>query len=178
MNYADIKRIDIANGTGVRVSLFVSGCNRHCKNCFNKETWDFNYGKQYTKETEIKILDYLKPDYIAGLSILGGEPFEHINQKGILPLVKKVKELYPKKNIWCYTGFDFDKDILGKMINEFEETKELIQYLDVLVDGEFIEELKNSSLWFKGSSNQRVIDVKKSLEKGQIVLVKEKRIKD
>lgn len=178
MNYADIKRIDIANGTGVRVSLFVSGCNRHCKNCFNKETWDFNYGKQYTKETEIQILDYLKPDYIAGLSILGGEPFEHINQKGILPLVKKVKELYPKKNIWCYTGFDFDKDILGKMINEFEETKELIQYLDVLVDGEFIEELKNSSLWFKGSSNQRVIDVKKSLEKGQIVLVKEKRIKD
>lgn len=178
MNYADIKRIDIANGTGVRVSLFVSGCNRHCKNCFNKETWDFNYGKQYTKETEREILNYLKPDYIAGLSILGGEPFEHINQKGILPLVKKVKELYPKKNIWCYTGFDFDKDILGKMINEFEETKELIQYLDVLVDGEFIEELKNSSLWFKGSSNQRVIDVKKSLEKGQIVLVKEKRIKD
>ena len=116
MNYADIKQYDVANGLGIRVSLFVSGCTHHCKNCFNKETWDFRFGNPFTEAEIEKILEYLKPSYVSGLSLLGGEPFEPENQPGLLPLVKKVKETYPEKNIWCYTGYLFDEDICGKMM--------------------------------------------------------------
>lgn len=170
MNYADIKYIDVANGIGIRVSVFVSGCTHHCKNCFNRETWDFQYGKPFTQDTIRQVLDYLKPDHIRGLSLLGGEPLEHSNQIGLLPLLRKVKEIYPKKDIWCFTGYDFEKDILEHMCKEWNETRELLSYLDVLVDGEFIEERKDLTLRFKGSSNQRSILVKPSLKQNRVVL--------
>lgn len=170
MNYADIKRIDVANGPGVRVSLFVSGCNHHCKDCFNQEAWDFNYGKAFTSQTIKTILEYLKPDYIKGLTLLGGEPLEHSNQQGLLPLLRKVKEVYPEKTIWCFTGFLFDKDVLGRMWAEYTETKEFFSYIDVLVDGPFMIDKKDISLRFKGSANQRTIDVKKSLQENQVIL--------
>ena len=170
MNYATIKSYDVANGPGVRVSLFVSGCTHHCKGCFNAEAWDFQYGTPFTRETEDQILDHLKPWYIRGLSLLGGEPFEPENQSGLLPLVKKVKETYPEKNIWCYTGYLFDEDICGKMMDQVPETKELLSYIDVLIDGPFIEERKNLKIRFRGSDNQRIIDVKKTMEAGEIVL--------
>lgn len=175
MNYAKIKKCDVANGPGVRVSLFVSGCNHHCKNCFNREAWDFNYGNNFTEKEENQIIEDLKPDYITGLSLLGGEPFERQNQEGLAPLVKKVKQEYPDKKIWCYTGFTFDKQILGEMIGQEnrETTKEMLENIDYIVDGRFVEELKNPSLKFKGSSNQRIIDVKKSLEQNEVVLWEE-----
>lgn len=173
MNYADIKQYDVANGLGIRVSLFVSGCTHHCKNCFNKETWDFHFGNPFTEAEIEKILEYLKPSYVSGLSLLGGEPFEPENQPGLLPLVKKVKETYPEKNIWCYTGYLFDEDICGKMMDQVPETKELLSYIDVLIDGPFIEERKNLKIRFRGSDNQRIIDVKKTMETGEIVLWEE-----
>lgn len=170
MNYADIKQYDVANGPGVRISLFVSGCNHHCKDCFNEVAWDFNYGTPFTEETIDLILDYLAPDYVAGLTLLGGEPMEPVNQAGLLPLVRKVKERYPNKSIWCFTGFLFDKDIVEKMFETVPETKELVSYFDIMVDGKFVAELKNLNLRFKGSSNQRTIMVQESLKKGEIVL--------
>ena len=172
MKYAKIKKCDVANGPGVRVSLFVSGCNHHCKNCFNREAWDFNYGNDFTEEEENQIIEDLKPEHISGLSLLGGEPFERQNQEGLLPLVKKVKATYPNKKIWCYTGFTFDKQILGEMIEQEnrETTKDLLANIDYIVDGRFVEELKDPKLRFRGSSNQRIIDVKKSLDKKEIVL--------
>ena len=175
MNYAKIKKCDVANGPGVRVSLFVSGCNHHCKNCFNREAWDFNYGNNFTEKEENQIIEDLKPDYITGLSLLGGEPFERQNQEGLAPLVKKVKQEYPNKKIWCYTGFTFDKQILGEMVGQEnrETTKQMLENIDYIVDGRFVEELKNPSLKFKGSSNQRIIDVKKSLEQNEVVLWEE-----
>ena len=171
MNYADIKRIDVANGPGVRVSLFVSGCSHHCKGCFNEETWDFQYGKPFTEAEIDQILEYLKPDYIRGLSLLGGEPFEYVNQQGLLPLLRRFKALYPEKDLWCYTGYDFDKDILGHMYSEWEETRELLSYFDVMVDGKFVEALKGANLRFKGSANQRTINVPESLKAGHAVIV-------
>lgn len=170
MNFADIKPVDVANGPGVRVSLFVSGCNHHCWNCFNKEAWDFNYGKVFTEKTLEQLLGYLKPDYIKGLSLLGGEPLELTNQQGLLPVVKKVKEWYPQKTIWCYTGFTFDGDILGHMWEEGSITRELFSYLDVLVDGKYIEQLHSLHLNFRGSSNQRIIKIQDSLKQKKIVL--------
>ena len=172
MYYADIKKADIANGEGIRESIFVSGCNHKCKNCFNQEAWDFNFGKEFTEKEIDKIVEELDSPYIAGLSILGGEPLEHCNQKGLLPLARKVKEKYPEKNIWCYTGFTFDKDVMGKMYKNFEETPELLSYIDVIVDGKFEEEKKDLSLKFRGSSNQRIIDVKKSLKDNEVILYK------
>ena len=169
MNYADIKQIDIANGPGVRVSLFVSGCNHHCKGCFNECAWDFNYGNKFTEETIQEVLKDLNKDYISGLTLLGGEPLEPANQKGLLPLVKKVKEKYPEKSIWCYTGFDFEKDVMGSMSQNVEETKELMKYIDVVVDGKFEEDKKDITLKFRGSSNQRIIDVQKSKEKQKVI---------
>lgn len=169
MNYADIKRCDVANGEGVRVSLFVSGCTHHCKECFNKEAWDFNYGKPFTEKEIDTIMEYLKPGYVAGLSLLGGEPMEPSNQEGILPLLRRVKETYPEKNIWCYTGYLFDKDILERMCQESEITKEIVTYLDIVVDGEFVVKQKNLKVNFRGSDNQRIIDVKKTMEAGKIV---------
>lgn len=170
MNYADIKRIDTANGPGVRVSLFVSGCTHHCKGCFNEVTWDFNYGKPFTENEIDEIIEYLDKDYIKGLTILGGEPFEYQNQKGLLPLLRKVREVFPEKSIWCFSGYLFDKQIVGEMCQKWEETKEMLSYLDVLVDGRFIQERKNLSLRFRGSDNQRIILVQKSLEVGKVVL--------
>lgn len=169
MNYADIKKIDVANGEGVRVSVFVSGCNHHCKGCFNQCAWDFNYGKKFTEKEEQQIIDYMNHDYISGLSLLGGEPLEPKNQEGLLPLVKKVKEKFPNKNIWCYTGFDFEKDIVEKMAKNNETTRELLKYIDIIVDGKFEEDKKDLKLQFRGSSNQKIVDVKKSLQTRQIV---------
>ena len=169
MNYAGIKKLDVANGPGLRVTLFVSGCTHHCKGCFNKETWDFNYGNPFTEEIEEEILEELRRPEIAGLTLLGGEPFEYVNQKGLLSLVRKAKAEFPKKPLWCFTGYDFEKDILGRMMLNWEETKEFISYIDILVDGEFVEELKDLNLRFKGSSNQRTICVPESLEAGKII---------
>ena len=166
MKYASIKKRDVANGPGVRVSLFVSGCNHHCKGCFNKESWDFNYGKDFTNATIDEIIDLLKPDYVSGLSLLGGEPFEFINQQGLLPLLKRVKEIYPKKTIWAYSGFLYEE--LRKM--PYEETKKILNLIDVLVDGKFVEDLKDPMLYFRGSSNQRIIDIKKTKKVKKIVL--------
>ena len=169
MNYADIKKIDVANGEGVRVSVFVSGCNHHCKGCFNQCAWDFNYGKKFTEKEEQQIIDYMNHDYISGLSLLGGEPLEPRNQEGLLPLVKKVKEKFPNKDIWCYTGFDFEKEVVEKMAKNNETTRELLKYIDIIVDGKFEEDKKDLKLQFRGSSNQKIVDVKKSLQTGKIV---------
>lgn len=175
MNYADIKQYDVANGPGIRISLFVSGCNHHCKGCFNQEAWDFNYGKPFTDDTIDMIMEYLDSPHIAGLTLLGGEPMEPVNQKALLPLVRRVKEAYPDKSIWCFTGYRFDDDIVNKMFNSVPETKELLSYFDVMVDGKFVEELKNVSLIFKGSSNQRTIMVQESLKDNNIVLWQPKK---
>ena len=170
MNYADIKECDISNGPGIRISLFVSGCTHHCKNCFNEETWDFHYGKVFTQKEIDRILTLLKPDYIHGFTLLGGEPFEYSNQQGVLPLLRAIKETYPQKDIWCFSGYLFDQDIVGNMCKKWKETKEMLKYIDILVDGEFIEEQKDLSLRFKGSKNQRTIMVQESLKTGTIVL--------
>lgn len=170
MNYATIKPTDVANGPGVRVSLFVSGCTHQCRECFNSEAWDFHYGHTYGPETLSKILEYLDHTYITGLSLLGGEPMDPENQKGILPLVEKVKERFPEKTIWCYTGYDFEKDILGDMAVRFDETRRILACLDVLVDGKFEVEKKDLRLKFRGSSNQRIINVQESLDSGKLML--------
>ena len=170
MNYGEIKKTDIANGEGVRVSLFVSGCRRHCKNCFNKVTWDFGYGKSFTEETQNELLDALAPDHIAGLTLLGGDPMEPENQRALLPFVKRVRRELPQKTIWCYTGYTFREGALEEQEANCEVTKEFISLLDVLVDGRFIEELKDIRLVFRGSSNQRVIDVQNTLKSGNVVL--------
>ena len=174
MNYADIKRIDVANGPGIRVSLFVSGCTHHCKGCFNKETWDFNYGKPFTQNEIDEIMEYVSPNHIKGLSLLGGEPFEFSNQQGLLPLLRTFKQSFPNKSIWCYPGYEFEKDIKEKMMVMWPETVEFISYIDILVDGKFIEEQKDLKLRFRGSANQRIIDIKKSLEAGETILWEEK----
>lgn len=170
MNYAAIKKRDIANGIGVRVSLFVSGCTHHCKNCFNKETWDFDYGEKFTQDTENEIINLLRPDFINGLSLLGGEPFEVQNQGELTKLLRKVKAEFPKKDIWCYTGYLFDKHLLSNSRARCEYTDEMLSYIDILVDGPYIEEQKDISLQFRGSKNQRIIDVKRSLSENSIVL--------
>ncbi|MEE0963912.1 MAG: anaerobic ribonucleoside-triphosphate reductase activating protein [Ruminococcus bromii] len=170
MNYGEIKNCDIANGEGVRVSLFVSGCTHHCKNCFNAETWDFDFGEPFTREIEDKIIEELAPDYIDGFSLLGGEPFEPQNQKVLLPFLRRIKDKYPQKGVWCYTGYLFDKELKSESRARCEYTDEMLSLIDVLVDGEFVQELYDISLQFKGSTNQRIIDVQKSIAKGQIVL--------
>ena len=169
MRFAAIKKHDIANGSGVRVSLFVSGCTHHCEGCFNPETWDFNYGTLYTEETEQEVLDAVAPDYIRGLSLLGGEPFEPANQVALLPLLRRFRQLYPDKTVWCYSGYDFEKDILAGRLGPWETTQEMLSYLTVLVDGEFHLEEKDITLRFRGSRNQRIIDVQKSLVEDRIV---------
>ena len=161
MNYGNIKECDIADGPGVRVSLFVSGCRHHCKGCFNKETWDFDYGMPYTKETEDEIIRLLAPSYIQGITLLGGEPFEPENQKELAGLLKRVRETYPDKDIWCYTGYLYDVDLPEGGRVHTEVTEEMLSYIDVLVDGEFIEEEKDVTLVFRGSRNQRIIELGK-----------------
>lgn len=161
MNYADIKYVDVANGVGVRVSLFVSGCNHKCKGCFNSEAWDFNYGKKFTLKTQNEISDMLSKTYIRGLSVLGGEPLQQ--DKTLLLFLKYVKKLLPQKDIWLYTGYVYE---------EIKDREEL-NYIDVIVDGPFIEEKKNVNLKYRGSNNQRIIDVKETKAKGSIILCKE-----
>lgn len=170
MNYANIKNCDIANGPGVRVSLFVSGCTHHCKGCFNEVAWDFAYGEAFTQQTIDKILKLLEPTYIRGLTLLGGEPFEPQNQEPIVELLRQVKAKYPEKSIWAFSGYLFDRDILSGKLGNPEITEEYLSYLDVLVDGPFIEEKKDLSLRFRGSSNQRLINVPESLKTGSVVL--------
>lgn len=162
MNYAELKKFDIANGPGVRVSLFVSGCRHRCKNCFNKEAWDFSYGKPFTESTEREILNAMSAEYITGLSLLGGEPFEPENRPALTEFLKTVKKEFPEKSVWCYTGFEFEG------LND-DSAREMLGYIDVLVDGRFIEEKKSPALIFRGSSNQRIIDIKKTLEAGNVV---------
>lgn len=171
MNYATIKTHDVANGTGVRVSLFVSGCTHKCKGCFNAEAWDFNYGSPYTPDTEKYLTNALSHRYIRGLSLLGGEPFEIQNQPVLLDLLEKVKMLYPEKSVWCYSGYSFESDILSGNLGE--NALHMLNFIDILVDGEFIEEKKDLSLRFRGSSNQRIIDVQSSLRFGKTVLCTE-----
>jgi len=167
LNYATIKNCDIANGPGVRVSLFVSGCTHRCPGCFNEIAWDFAYGEPFTQDTVDRILEMLKPDYIQGLTLLGGEPFEPQNQSAVVDLLRQVKERYPGKSIWCFSGYLYEKDILSGRLGD---TREYLSYLDVLVDGPFVEAKKNLSLRFRGSENQRLIDVPASLKKGITVL--------
>lgn len=169
MHYAAIKNCDIANGPGVRVSLFVSGCTHRCPGCFNEIAWDFQYGEEFTQETIDSILQMLKPAHIKGLTLLGGEPFEPENQPSIVTLLRQVKAAYPEKTIWAFSGYLFDKDILAGRLGPWEITREYLSYLDVLVDGPFVMAKKDLSLRFRGSSNQRLIDVPASLERGEIV---------
>lgn len=169
MKYGNIKFNDIANGEGVRTSLFVSGCTHHCKECFNPETWSFDYGDEFTPEVEQKIIDSLEPYWIDGLSILGGEPFEPENQKALLPFIKRVKEKYPQKTIWCYSGYTFE-ELTVESRAKTDITKKILSMLDILIDGEFVIDKKDISLAFRGSSNQRVIDLKKTFETGSIQL--------
>ena len=170
MNYATIKNCDIANGPGVRVSLFVSGCTHRCKGCFNEGAWDFDYGQPFTQETIDLIMGYLEPDYVKGLTLLGGEPFEPQNQPALVQLLRQVKGKFPEKSIWAFSGYLFDRDILSGRLGDPEITKEFLSYLDVLVDGPFVEAKKNLSLRFRGSENQRLIDVPASLNQGRTVL--------
>ena len=169
MNYGAIKKRDIANGPGVRVSLFVSGCTHHCPGCFNAATWDFAYGEPYTKDVENEILELLSPDYIGGLSLLGGEPFEPCNQRELLPLLRRMRERYPNKTVWCYSGYTLE-ELTGESRARCEVTDEMLSMIDVLVDGEFVLEKKNIRLRFRGSENQRLIDLVATREKGEIVL--------
>ena len=175
MNYCGIKKCDIANGIGVRVTLFVSGCTHHCKGCFQPETWDFEYGDKFTEETENELFEALGPDYIHGITLLGGEPFEPENQRELVGFIKRLKERFPKKNVWCYTGYLLDEELLKPSRARCEVTDEMLSYIDVLVDGEFQIDKKNISLQFCGSENQRIIDVKATLKQGEIVLWEDKK---
>lgn len=175
MNYSEIKKCDIANGTGVRVTLFVSGCTHHCEGCFNEMTWDFHYGNPFDDAVKERLLAYLEPDYIAGLTLLGGEPLEYANWQALLPFLRTVKARYPGKDIWCYTGYRFEEDILRKFCVQWSDMREFLSYIDVLVDGEFILARKDISLQFRGSDNQRIILARESLEKGETVLWGENR---
>lgn len=170
MNYAEIKKNDIANGPGVRTSLFVSGCRNRCENCFNKATWDFKYGKKFTKETKDEILSSLEPPFVSGLTVLGGEPFEPENQPALYDLLCTVKEKFKDKDIWCFTGFTYD-ELLNKNCRAYGDyTEKLLKKIDILVDGRFIESKKNISLQFRGSENQRIIDLRKTENENYVVI--------
>lgn len=171
MYYGTIKNCDIANGDGVRVTLFVSGCTNHCEQCFQPHTWDFHYGEPFTKDVEDHIISLLKPNYINGLTLLGGEPFEPANQKDLLPFVRRVKEVYPDKNIWAFSGFTYEELTTDGSYPKCDETDALLNLIDVLVDGRFVQSLKDISLRFRGSSNQRIIDMVKTRETGIISLL-------
>jgi anaerobic ribonucleoside-triphosphate reductase activating protein len=173
MYYGEIKKTDIANGPGVRVSLFVSDCTHACRGCFNEQTWDFKFGHPYTEEVEDEIMDALRPKYIRGLTLLGGEPMEPKNQRSLVKLLERVRREYPQKSVWCYTGYLFDRDLLKESRARCEYTDEMLSLIDVIVDGEFELDRKDITLLFRGSSNQRLIDVKQSLAAGEIVLVDE-----
>lgn len=169
MYYGTIKKCDTANGPGVRVSLFVSGCRNHCEGCFQPETWDFKYGQEFTEETKKNIIKLLKPDYIPGFSLLGGEPFEPENQKILTPLLKEIKTKYPKKTIWCYTGYTLNNNIKMPEKIETDNTDEMLSYIDTLIDGRFEIDLKDISLAYRGSRNQRIIDIQESRNRHEII---------
>ena len=170
MHYGEIKNYDIANGVGVRVTLFVSGCTNRCEGCFQPQTWDFEYGEPFTAETEGQILEMLSPGYINGLTLLGGDPFEPENQRALTPFLRRVRALYPQKNVWAFTGFLYEELLRQGSHPRCEVTDEMLGLIDVLVDGPFVERLKDISLRFRGSSNQRLIDLNKTREAGSIVL--------
>lgn len=170
MHYGNIKNCDIANGQGVRVTLFVSGCKNRCPDCFQKETWDFSYGAPFDKAVEDEIIKMLAPDYIQGLTLLGGEPFEVSNQQALLPFVKRVRDIYPNKDIWAYSGFTLEQLLDSGARCYCPETAELLKNIDVLVDGRFDKDKYDISLRFRGSSNQRIIDLPASLKKGEVIL--------
>ena len=171
--YGTIKKRDIADGLGVRVTLFVSGCTHRCKGCFQPETWDFHYGKLYTKDVEEHLLLLLRPGFVDGLTLLGGEPMEPSNQRELVGLLRRVRAELPEKTVWCYTGYTLERDLLAESRARCEVTDEILSLIDVLVDGEFVEEQKNISLAFRGSENQRVIDLKKTLASGVTTLLPE-----
>ena len=171
MNYGEIKNCDIANGEGIRATLFVSGCTNHCENCFQPQTWDFDYGKPFDKAAADKIIEMLRPDYINGLTLLGGEPFEPRNQRELVPFLHRVRETYPKKTIWAFSGFTLDDELLKDgSYPRCEVTDEMLSLVDVLVDGRYVERLHDISLRFRGSSNQRLIDMNETRKEGKIVL--------
>ena len=169
MNYGAIKKCDIANGVGVRTVLFVSGCTHHCKGCFQPETWNFDYGERYTKETEDEIIESLRPDYVDGITLLGGGPFEPENQRELVKLLRRIKKELPQKTVWSFSGFTYE-ELTGDSRAVCEVTNEMLSMLDVLVDGEFVEAKRNISLRFRGSENQRLIDMNKTRKEGKIVL--------
>ena len=169
MNYAGIKYCDIANGTGCRTVLFVSGCRNACKGCFQPQTWDFGYGEPYDEKVQEEVLMSLEPDYITGITVLGGEPFEPENQKELVPFMRKVVARYPNKNVWAFTGYIYDKDLVAGGRRHTEDTDELLSMIDVLVDGPFQEEKKDITLKFRGSSNQRILDLKETIRTGNII---------
>ena len=168
MNYAAIKKFDIANGPGVRVSLFVSGCRHCCEDCFNREAWDFSYGKPFDDKVKQEIMQAISPEHITGFSLLGGEPFEPENQSALAQFLAEIKAKYPQKDIWCYTGFVYEQLISGKVGN-LEAVKKMLDNIDVLVDGRFVKDLKSPDLLFRGSSNQRIINVKESIKEGRVI---------
>lgn len=170
MHYGEIKNCDIANGIGVRVTLFVSGCTNRCKGCFQPETWDFSYGNTYTKETEDSLIELLRPSYITGLTLLGGEPFEPSNQRELVKLLRRVKSELPSKNVWAFTGFTLESLLEREPHPRCEVTDEMLSMIDVLVDGKFEEDKKDISLRFRGSSNQRIIDMNATREAGGIIM--------
>lgn len=176
MYYGALKKTDIANGPGVRVSLFVSGCRHHCRECFNPETWSFTYGEEYTDVVASEIMKALEPGYIKGITVLGGEPFEPENQQELLPLYRAIRERYPGKSIWVYSGYLLDEQLWKESPARTAITDEILSLIDVLVDGEFVAEKKNISLKFRGSENQRIINVPESLAAGQVVLLPDKDI--
>ena len=167
MHVGEVMTADVANGEGMRVSVFVSGCRNHCKGCFQPQTWDFNYGREYTPEIEQFIIDELSKSYYDGITILGGDPMEPENQEPVLRLLRRIKKELPDKNVWVYTGYVYDRDLVpgGKRL-----TRELLESIDILIDGRFVEELKNLMLNFRGSGNQRIIKMKETLETGKVVL--------
>jgi len=170
MNYGNIKNFDVANGAGVRVTLFVSGCTNHCEHCFQPQTWDFDYGEPFTRETEDKLLDMLAVPYIRGLTVLGGEPFEPSNQRALLPFLRRVREAYPAKDIWAFSGFTLEELQTDGHRARCEATDGMLSLIDVLVDGRYVHALRNLSLKFRGSSNQRLIDMRATRERGEVVL--------
>ena len=171
MNYGNIKECDIADGPGVRVSLFVSGCRHHCKGCFNEETWNFNYGQPYTEETEAEILNSLDSNFIQGFTLLGGEPFEPENQRALVPFLHRVRERYPDKDIWAFSGFVLDKELTVDGAHpRCEVTDEMLSLIDILVDGRYVDAQRNLSLRFRGAENQRIIDMNRTRAAGHIVL--------
>lgn len=176
MYYGALKKTDIANGPGVRVTLFVSGCTHHCKECFNPETWDFNYGEEFTDRTISEIIEAMKPSYIRGITILGGEPFEPSNQEYVLKLIKAIKKEFVNKDVWMYSGYLFDTELRAPSRARCEYTDELLSMIDVLVDGEFMIDKKNIMLKFRGSENQRIIDVPSSLSTGTVVVIPDEKV--